>query len=79
MSAEMPAVENCVAFFLQGVDTVKAYIPDAVWYDYETVGFLPPAETTVVVNTYFKNDEAASTYIAFQIIMQITFLYDFYK
>lgn len=24
-------------FALQGVDTIEAYIPDAVWYDYETV------------------------------------------
>lgn len=24
-------------FLLQGADTVKAYIPDAVWYNYETV------------------------------------------
>lgn len=23
--------------FLQGVDMVRAYVPDAVWYDYETV------------------------------------------
>lgn len=27
--------------FLQGVDKVDAYLPDAVWYDYETVRISP--------------------------------------
>lgn len=27
----------CFAFSLQGADRVWAYVPDAVWYDYETV------------------------------------------
>lgn len=26
--------------FLQGVDTVEAYLPNTVWYDYETVRIL---------------------------------------
>lgn len=60
MSAEIPVAENCCCL-LQGVDTVKAYIPDAVWYNYETVSFRPHAEITVVVNTHLRNDEAAST------------------
>ena len=32
---------QCCFCFLQGVDKVRAYVPDAVWYDYETVRIFP--------------------------------------
>lgn len=28
-------------FMFQGVDVIQAYIPDAVWYEYETVSKCP--------------------------------------
>lgn len=31
-----------IIFTLQGVEHVRAYIPDAVWYDYETVSLSHP-------------------------------------
>lgn len=40
--------------FPQGVDTVKAYIPDAVWYNYETVSFLPVQELLLLISDIKK-------------------------
>lgn len=41
------------------MDTVKAYIPDAVWYNYETVSFLPLQELLLLISGMKKQPAKA--------------------
>lgn len=38
-SIKLPSDMKVISSFtFQGVDAIEAYIPDAVWYEYDTVG-----------------------------------------